>query len=253
MEDSRIGCLVTGSPRSGTTLCAAMIGAHPDVGMLSEDLGHGAEAILGVKVWGNKLCIPNQITLDPRTDNRSVWKRLEDGVRAVLGRPRRLPREHESYPTPPDRQHTIRTYVEKGARIIAMLRPPDHVVDSIRRRGSVSVEEGKYRWSRAIRAIYRANDEFGDRTCLVRFTDLVCEPEAVTQRLCLHLDLRFSKKMVEGYRYTPQYDRDRLDPSAATRDVESYDLDAFDPEAVEMYNRLDEKAAQGLRSAPIPQ
>lgn len=230
-----------------------MLGAHPNVGMLSEDLGHGAESILGVKVWGNKLCIPNQITLDPRPDNRSIWKRLEDGFRAVLGRPRCLPQEFDSYPSPPDRQHTIRTYVENGARIVAMLRDPDHVVDSIRRRGNVSVQEGKYRWSQAIRTIHRVTKEFGKQTCLIRFADLVCNPERVTARLCLHLDLCVSKKMVEGYKYTPQYEHDRLDPAAAMREVESYNLDTYDSKALEMYNRLDEKATHDLRKSATKQ
>jgi hypothetical protein len=203
MSDSRIGCLVIGSPRSGTTLCAAMIGAHPDVGMHSEDVRHGSDTLLGKKVWGNKLCIPNQITLDPRPDNRSIWTRLEDGVRAVVGKPRRLPGEMESYPPPPDRQHTIRTYVEDGARVIAMLRDPDHVVDSIRRRGNVSVEQGKYRWAQAIRAIYKVHQGYSDRTCLVQFTNLVCEPERVMRNVCALLNLSYSAKMPEGYRHTP--------------------------------------------------
>lgn len=144
MDESQAGCLVIGAPRSGTTLCASMIGAHPDVGMLFEDIGHGGKEVLGTKIWGNKLCIPNQITLDPLPDDRSLWKRLEDGLRAVIGRPRMIPRFSESYPVP-HRQYTIHTYVEQGARIVAMLRDPDHVVDSIRRRGSVSVEQGKHR------------------------------------------------------------------------------------------------------------
>lgn len=245
MNDPAIGCLVVGSPRSGTTLCASMIGGHPDIGMLFEDVGHGGREVLGTKVWGNKLCIPNQITLDPRPDERSVWKRLEDGVRAILGRPRMLPWLSESYPAP-HRQYTIRTYVEQGARVVAMLRDPDHVVDSIRRRGAVSVERGKYRWSRAVRAINQTKQDYPDRTYIIRFPNLLDQPGEVMRDVCTLLGLSYSPAMKEGYMHTPQYSHDRLDPAVANRDVESYDLETFDPEAVEMYSRLAGKAEKTL-------
>jgi hypothetical protein len=129
-----------------------------------------------------------------------------------------------------------------------MLRDPDHVVDSIRRRGNVSVEKGKYRWARAIRSIYQIQEEYPDRSALVRFVDLVTTPEAVMEDVCSLLQLPFSPRMVEGYRHTPQYDRDSLDPSVATRDVASYEVDAFDPEAFEMYSALVEQAARRSES-----
>lgn len=215
--------------------------------MHSENIRHGAETIVGGKVWGNKLCIPNQITLDPRPDDRSLLTRLEDGARAILGRPRRLPRETESYPPPPELQHTIRTYIKKGARLVAMLRDPDHVVDSIRRRGNVSVEQGKHRWVRAIRDIKQVHEEYGNRTCLVRFVDLVNEPELVMRKVCGVLELSYSPRMAEGYKYTPQYDHDHLDPSVATREVPSYDLETFDPEVYEMYLHLEQHAKLGAK------
>lgn len=241
MEDGRIGCLVVGSPRSGTTLCAAMIGAHPDIGMHSEDIRHTPETILGVKIWGNKLCIPNQITLDPRPDDRSLWTRLEDGVRAVIGRPRRLPQQTESYPPPSSAQYTIRKYIESGARIVAMLRDPDHVVDSIRRRGVASVEEGKERWSRAIRAIHQVHEEYEDRVCLIRFADLVTDPEPVMKEVCALLEIDYSPRMPEGYKYTPQYHHDQLDASVAKRNVRGYNVRRYDSEALKCIKNSQEK------------
>lgn len=246
MSESGRGCLVTGSPRSGTTLCASMIGAHPDVGMLSEHPGPG-KTVLGAKVWGNKLCTPNQIALDPIRDDRSIWKRVEDGVRAVIGRPRMLPRFSESYPVP-RRQYTIRTYVDQGACIVAMIRSPDHVVDSIRRRGHLSEDEGKHRWAQAIRTINQTVREYPDRTHLIRFMDLVNHPKATMRAVCEFVGLPYSKKMEKGYKYTPQYDNNQLDSSIATRDVESYGLKGFDPEAFEMYINLSDQAQQTLRA-----
>ncbi|PQJ35075.1 hypothetical protein BSZ35_11135 [Salinibacter sp. 10B] len=246
MSQTRTGCLLVGSPRSGTTLCATMIGSHPDVGMVIEDLGHAGHTIPGVKVWGNKLCIPNQIRLDPIPDDRSLWRRLEDGVRAVIGRPRRRPQFMESYPPPPSQQYTIRTYVEKEAKLVAMIRDPDHVVDSIRRRGPAStVDLAKERWSQAARTISRASEEYPDRTHLVRFVDLVERPKVVMSDICVFLGLPFSLDMIEGHSGARQYEREKIDPSVAHRDVQSYNLDAYDPEAFRAYKKLTQKAAVG--------
>lgn len=63
--------------------------------------------------------------------------------------------------------------MSEGARVVAMLRDPGHVVDSIRRRGNVPAETGKERWSKAIRIIYQVHQEMENRIHLTRFTDLL--------------------------------------------------------------------------------
>jgi hypothetical protein len=50
MVDSDIGCLVIGSLRSGTTLCASMIGAHSDIGMHMEDRRHSTQPLYVTKM-----------------------------------------------------------------------------------------------------------------------------------------------------------------------------------------------------------
>ncbi|MCS4149344.1 hypothetical protein GGP52_003056 [Salinibacter ruber] len=125
-----------------------------------------------------------------------------------------------------------------------MLRDPDHVVDSIRRRGIVSVEEGKERWSRAIRAIHQVQEEYEDRVCLIRFADLLTDPEPVMKEVCALLEIDYSPRMPEGYKYTPQYHHDRLDASVVTRDVEDCSLKEYEWEAVSMYEELVRNAGQ---------
>jgi len=105
------------------------------------------------------------------------------------------------------------------------------------------VEKGKERWSKAIRAIWQTSREYEELTHLIRFRDLVKHPETVMQDVCAHLELRYSPKMPEGYAHTPQYNHDRLDPSVASRDTKSYDLEKFDAEAFEKYAELERYAA----------
>ena len=216
-----------------------MIGAHPHVAMTSEDHCHGAEKAVGVAVWGNKLTVPNQITLNPQPDPRSYWKRFEDGIRGFLGRPRGGGQLHPTYQT------TIRTYVEeKDARVIGMIRSPNQVVDSIIRRGNQSPEEAKRRWVRAVQAIGTVIQDYPDRSLVVRFSDLVQEPQETMERTCSFLNVSFSPKMLDGFKYTPQYDRDDIDEERATTEVQDYKVQEYDREAVNTYRTLVEEASE---------
>ncbi|PQJ35073.1 hypothetical protein BSZ35_11125 [Salinibacter sp. 10B] len=186
------------APRSGTSQCAAIIAAHCDVGMLSEHHGPGAEKSIGMKVWGDKLCVPSHITLDSPIDERSLWTRLEDAMRAFVGCPRHLPVSYAHWRA--DRRDTIRTYIEeRGATVVAMLRNPNHVIDSIRRRyGPGTAKKGKYLWAQAVRTIHRAKQEYGEVKRLVRFYDLVTSLEAATRKICCFIDVEYDHGMIEG-------------------------------------------------------
>lgn len=237
LEMPETGCLIVGSPRSGTTLCVSMVGAHPEIAMTSEDLCHGAQKAVGVSVWGNKLTVPNHITLDPEADTRSYWKRLEDGLRGFLGRPRGGRQLH------PSCQTTIRTYVEeKDAHVIGMIRSPNQVVDSIIHRGNQSAEEAKRRWVRAVRAIRTVVQDYPSRSYVVRFSDLVRVPEQTMGRICAFLNVSFSSDMLDGFKYTPQYDRDDIDEERAAAEVKDYEVQKYDWDAVKMYRQLVEHA-----------
>lgn len=215
---------------------------------MSEHFGPGAEKIVGVKVWGNKLCVPHHITLDPPKDPRSAWKRIEDGLRAVVSRPRHLASSY-SYHLP-NRRETIRTFVEdRGARVVATLRDPDQVVDSIRRRGNVSVDRGKDRWAQAVRIIHRTYQEYENKVLLLHFSDLVNSPEQSMRAVCRLLELPFDEQMLSGHSHTPQYENDTIDASKAIREVPSYDLAAHDAEAVDLYHQLTKVANEAVRES----
>jgi hypothetical protein len=201
--------------------------------MVSEDPGHGADTIIGAKMWGNKLCIPNQIRFDVQPDERSLTERLKDGVRAILGHPC-------SYYPPPVLQTTIRTYIEeKGAKVVATIRNPDHVVDSIVRRGNQPVEVGKHRWAAAVRDIAATKRTYGDeKVFVITFENLVSSPEAAAKDLSSFLNVPFDESMIEGYQHTPQYESENIDSSRAHKETKEYHLQGYDREAVEMYRSM---------------
>jgi hypothetical protein len=134
---------------------------------------------------------------------------------------------------------TIRDYVEGWkAELILIIRDPDHVVHSIRRRGGHTADIARYRWAEAIVTISKLVKEYPQHTYLVEFEDLVVHPESTTEGLCSFLGLTYNERMLRGYEGTPQYDRDRIVSSVATKAVPSADMVQHYPEVVEMYKKL---------------
>jgi len=58
--------LLLGASRGDTTILAAALGAHPDVAMLDQDMNGAFNKIIGGKIPGVKLCVPNHIELDKK-------------------------------------------------------------------------------------------------------------------------------------------------------------------------------------------
>jgi hypothetical protein len=58
------------------------------------------------------------------------------------------------------------------------------------------------------------------------------------KRICGFLDISFSPNMLDGFKHTPQYDRDEIDEDRATAEVKDYDVGEYDREAVEIYKQL---------------
>jgi len=177
----RTHVLILGAPRSGTTLLTTLLGHHPDTRMMSECVWHEHRKQIGGKVVGNKLCIPNQITLEPSRGGleypenvkallkgkHSLLTRATLAARWLLGRL-------------PYRTVCIRDYVERwDAKLLCIVRNPDHVINSMQKRAGWSSEMAKEHWATAITTIYTLVQEYPAVTHLVSFADLVSSTEPV--------------------------------------------------------------------------
>lgn len=237
------GILIIGPPRSGTTLLAGLIAQHPHAGVTMEGLGHDARHIMGVKIWANKLCVPNQITLHPVQDQRSLHRRLEDGLRAVLGRPRLRgrAREHDPpYYTPPEhRQTTIQTYVEKwDADILAIVRNPDQSVDSMQKRGYQSFNQARHRWAKAMHIMQEIQNRWPERVCYVTFENLILKSRQTLKKCCDFMGIEFNPCMLKGYSNTPQYKNEHIDSSKVKKEAPDCQMNKYDSEAFSFYESL---------------
>lgn len=218
--------LLIGAPRSGTTLLASMIGRHPDVGMLNEDVtGMWLTKVLGKPWTGNKLCVPNQIQLRPRgLLARRIFKRL--------GIVREAPRS----------ALCLLDYLARPeVRVIAIVRDGHATVASMRARGGNRFVKAARRWAAAIEAIHILTTDYPERVLVVPFDDVVLLPEPTMRRVCTFLGLPFEPRMLDGHRFNPYYPRDTLEAAAVqravSRDVERR-LEQAVPIACEHYRYL---------------
>lgn len=194
--------LVIGAPRSGTTLLATMIGRHTEIGMLNEDTtGKGVMRILGKKVAGNKLCIPNQIQLKRAN-------RLAIPLFKKFGFIREFPKS----------RYSIEEYLRfSNLKIVAIVRNGDDTISSMMKRGGNNFRRSVWRWEQAVRTIYELRSSYPRRVLVVTFEDLVLTPETVMNTICRFLGLSFEKKMIDGYRYNPKYPGSKLDAEKVDR------------------------------------
>ena len=233
--------LILGAPRSGTTLLASMVGAHPDVALSVEVYGVGYERIVSKKVVGNKLCIPNQIELDRKFNIAQrlgllPWmERL--GLAGWLLRRRWLTRFYDASP------YSIRSLLKRGpTKLILLVREGADVVGSIMRRGNQPLRTAVFRWSRAIDIISRLHEEDPAQSLIVRFEELVRDAEGRMRAICRFLDLPFDARMLDGYRFNPIYPgRSGIDSSrahASRSGGTEFDLPRRVPGSYERYRQL---------------
>jgi hypothetical protein len=197
--------LILGSPRSGTTLLASLIGSHPDVAMLIEDVNFTIIKLTGKKVAANKLCIPNQIQIYRRAGFSSKIIR-KAGLQNII----------KIYP---NSRFTIIDYLAlENSKIIAIIRNGYDVVFSIQKRGEKKFGLSAYRWCKAIETIHYLYNTYTNRVFLLSFENLVNNPEKQLKAITGFLGLSFEKSMLNGYKYNPIYTREiKIDKAKANQ------------------------------------
>jgi hypothetical protein len=119
-----------------------------------------------------------------------------------------------------------------------MLRNPNHVIDSVRRRdGPGTAEEGKYRWTQAVRTIHQARQEYSTYVKLVRFYNLVVRPEITVRGICSFLGINFDDRMVKKGAFN-QYGYEEINENVAKKHVKNYEIEKYDMESLEMYKNM---------------
>ncbi|HET6566634.1 MAG TPA: sulfotransferase [Rhodothermales bacterium] len=199
--NNRTFLLVLGAPRSGTTLLTAMIGRHDEVAMLNEDLNGTMRKVIGKRVVGNKLCVPNQIELRERG---GPWQR-------------KLQRRGYFQYRPASSQSIEDYMARRPLKLVAIVRDADSVVTSIMGRGKKSFRLAVYRWRRSIEVIHELNECYSGQLFLLTFEQLVSDPQPAMRGIAEHLGITYQPKMLEGYAYTPIYKNSGIDSARARK------------------------------------
>ena len=121
-QRNRKHLLVVGLPRSGTSLLASLIGAHPKVSMTNEDFTKNWLSNIGKPIVGNKLCVPRQLDWD-RKNTISIRLLNKFGLLTLW----------------PKSRYAITDYLNlPNLQIIGIKRNSDQVYKSLCNRGAVT-------------------------------------------------------------------------------------------------------------------
>ncbi len=83
------------------------------------------------------------------------------------------------------------------ARFVAIFRDPRDRALSIKSSWGKSIEMAALNWRAPVRKILEAKDELGEQLLMLRYEELLEDPENTVQRVCDHLGIRFDEKMLK--------------------------------------------------------
>jgi Sulfotransferase family len=226
--------IVLGAQRSGTTIVATAIGAHPRIALLNEERRGAMFKVVGGKIPAVKLCTPSQVQIDRRWN--PVYHLLFR-IGWVLHRVAyRVPRSRLSL-----RDMTARTEL----MAVCLIREPSASLDALRRR-----EQWPERAFRdTLRRTYRIFEELPSEPRvefrIMSYDRFVRDPEAQLRKLCDWLGLPFDAAMLEAPRLNPYYPEKsfRVDKVSTAPEFGRREEDA---ELTELRRRYEALLAQAL-------
>jgi Sulfotransferase family len=163
--------------------------------MINEDVtGRGMRHLLGRRLTGNKLCVPNQIRLKHKS---FFGSRLLKNLGIITESPRS--------------RYSITEYLAlPNLKVVAIIRDGNDSISSMVARGKSKLKKAARRWAEAVETIYELKKNYENRILIVAFDDVILKPEETMKRVCQFLGLAFDGQMLDGPRYNPFYPESQL-------------------------------------------
>ena len=185
--------LILGCIHSGTSLLTSLIGGHPNIGMLFEDLNNNEDKIYGKDFVGNKLILWHQIR----------YKQRANRVTHILNRVLNLFRKSQIKIFPSSRK-SILDYVKEKAFIITITRNESETRESMRKRMKWLKNERLKEFYCGV--VYRQSYKLIDKISMsgysnfmtIKLENLRNEPEKVLKNICRALGVVYDKRMLDG-------------------------------------------------------
>ncbi len=197
--------LITGAPRSGTTLLANMLGRHSEIVLFVAAKRMFFNRVVSKTVVGNTLCVPDEI---------DFRERRQQGISFYSARPLERYLKFQNF--------RALLAVQDGSRVVAAL---------MRDEGE-TFNAAVQRWCRAVVVMHELKQRLQQNALMVSMAHLRANPEGLMRRVAAFLGLEYQAKMLEGWQ-----DEDLAGEPAEVAPA-AYDLKSLYPEIWKKYLEL---------------
>jgi sulfotransferase family protein len=225
---------IVGMTRSGTTLLRLMLDSHPELTIPPET--HFVPDVIGAYNEGRyspqeiaKVMVESRRWADFQISERKLRREL-DRLRPLV-RPEvpvrtfyRLYAQKQGKPRWGDKTPGYATKMRRikrilpEARFIQIIRDGRDVAVSLRdRNAGLTIEQVARRWRHRINRTRRAAEHVPDYI-EIRYEDLVADPEATLRRICAHIELDYSPRMLDYHERAEDRLSEISQPLAAEED-----------------------------------
>jgi len=164
--------LITGAPRSGTTLLANMIGRHAEIVLFIATKRMIFNRIVSKTVVGNTVCVPDDIDFK---------KQRRNGGSFYSVRP-------------------LETYLKfPNLRVILAVHDGHRVMAAIMRHEGEPFAAAAPRWCRAVTVMHELKQRLQQNALVVSMAHVLADPEGAMRRVAAFLGLEYQVKMLDGW------------------------------------------------------
>lgn len=185
---------MVGAPRTGTTLLANVLGAHPRIAMFDEEFHGAARFIIGNKIPAVKLCTPSQIQFTKK------WKPYFKVLQKNGFLRKRL------------RHHFIRSRLSAtdynqifDAKFIVILRDPSRSLDALVNRENMKRAQALDHLTKAYSLFETLMDEPDFNCGIISFDRYLADTEGQSRALAAWADLDYRESMLDGAALNSRY------------------------------------------------
>jgi len=204
---------ILGPRRSGTSLCRALIGSHPNVVIPPTDVG-----VLDIDLYFEKYGIDLGIEKLRKNEKLKEWKLDIDKIEKIIRSSNKsifISRiiYNEFFSKYPDKVKIVKrpTYEKNWryikelypeVRFIYMVRDPRAIVSSRKYFGKkISDRNELVRYSRNINKLYKYYKEIQDISIKIRYEDLVNNPKEELKKICNFIEIDYTDDMLNFSKY----------------------------------------------------
>jgi len=133
----------------------------------------------------------------------------------------------------------ILEYVEKrDAKLLFIIRKPDHIIDSLVTRGTNSTSQALRIWEQGIRELIKSYNRYEERTRIIQFEELVNRPYDTMDAVFEFLSVQSCPLVVDNFESQFKYNRSGINELRTKKKTKDYGVKEKFPRSYNMYSKL---------------